>query len=52
MVVQALFSVTLVTLSSAVSLWVLNATFTGATGSYMFIDSNIPAAVFLGCTCW
>jgi len=38
----------LVTLSSAATLYVLNLAFTGHTGSYMFIDSNIPAAVFLG----
>src|SRR5262249_9618536 len=47
-IVQALFSVTLVTLASAASLYVLNLAFTHATGTYMFIDSNIPAAVFLG----
>lgn len=48
MVVQALFQVTLVTLFSGVSLYALNLWFTHHTGSYMFIDSNIPAAVFLG----
>jgi len=48
LVVQALFSVTLVTLSSAVALYVLNLAYTGTTGVYHFVDSNIPIAVFLG----
>jgi TPR repeat protein len=48
LVVQALFSVTLVTLSAAAMLYLLNIAYTGATGVYYFVDSNIPAAVFLG----
>ncbi len=48
LVVQALFSVTLVTLSAAAALYVLNLIYTGSTGVYHFVDSNIPAAVFLG----
>jgi hypothetical protein len=48
LVVQSLFRVTLVTLSSAITLYTLNVLFTHHTGTYMFIDSNIPAAVFLG----
>ena len=48
LVVQALFSVTLVTLSAAASLYLLNIWYTGATGIYFFVDSNIPSAVFLG----
>ena len=48
LVVQALFSVTLVTLSAAATLYVLNLIYTDATGVYHFVDSNIPAAVFLG----
>ena len=48
LVVQALFSVTLVTLSAAASLYVLNLAYTGTTGVYHFIDTNIPPAVFLG----
>ncbi len=48
LVVQALFSVTLVTLSAAASLYVMNLVFTHYTGLYYFIDTNIPAAVFLG----
>lgn len=48
LVVQALFSVTLVTLSAAASLYVMNLAFTHVTGVYHFIDTNIPPAVFLG----
>jgi TPR repeat protein len=48
LVVQALFSVTLVTLSAAAALYALNVAYTGSTGLYYFIDTNIPAAVFLG----
>ena len=48
LVVQALFSVTLVTLSAAAALYVLNLVYTGSTGVYHFVDSNIPIAVFLG----
>ena len=48
LVVQGLFSVTLVTLSSAAMLVALNAIYLGATGMYRFIDFNIHPAVFLG----
>ena len=48
LVVQALFSVTLVTLSAAASLLLLNVAYTGAFGTYHFIMTNIPIAVFLG----
>jgi hypothetical protein len=48
LIVQALFSVTLVTLSAAAVLYLLNVIYTGSTGVYYFVDSNIPAAVFLG----
>lgn len=48
LVVQALFSVTLVTLAAASSLYLLNLIYTGSTGLYYFVDSNIPIAVFLG----
>src|ERR1019366_1722794 len=48
LIVQALFSVTLVTLSAAAMLFVLNVVYTGATGMYHFIDFNIHPAVFLG----
>ena len=48
LVVQGLFSVILVTMSGAASLYVLNLIYTGSTGTYMFIDTNIHPAVFLG----
>src|SRR5271169_5102826 len=48
LVVQALFSVTLVTLSAAATLYAMNLVFTHSTGLYFFVDTNIPAAVFLG----
>ncbi|HTS26893.1 MAG TPA: tetratricopeptide repeat protein [Bryobacteraceae bacterium] len=48
LVVQALFSVTLVTLAAAAALYLLNLIYTDSTGVYHFVDSNIPAAVFLG----
>ena len=48
LVVQGLFSVTLVTLSSAAMLFVLNVVYLGSTGMYRFIDFNIHPAVFLG----
>jgi Sel1 repeat len=48
LIVQALFSVTLVTLAAAAALYVLNLLYTGSTGVYYFVDTNIPIAVFLG----
>lgn len=48
LVVQYLFSVTMVTLVSVLALVSLNLAYTGVTGTYFFIDSNIPIAVFLG----
>lgn len=48
LVVQALFSVTLVTLSAAATLVALGLLYTRSTGVYNFVDSNIPASVFLG----
>lgn len=48
MIVQALFSVTLVTLSSVAALWLLNLGYTQWTGLHQFGDSNIPVLVFLG----
>ena len=48
LVVQALFSVTLVTLSAAAALVIGNLIYTRVTGVYMFIDSNIPVSVFIG----
>ena len=48
LVVQALFSVTLVTLCSAAALLGLNLVYTHLTGGYHYVDSNIPVSVFLG----
>ncbi len=48
LVVQALFSVTLMTLSATATLCVLNLAYTEATGVYQFVTTNISAAVFLG----
>lgn len=48
LIVQGLFSVTLVTLSSAAMLYALNVAYTHSTGMYQFIDFNIHPAVFLG----
>jgi TPR repeat protein len=48
LIVQALFSVTLLTLSAAAALFVLNVVYTASTGTYMFIDTNIHPAIFLG----
>lgn len=48
LIVQYFFSVTLMTLSATASLCLLNLIYTGITGTYHFVDSNIPIAVFLG----
>lgn len=47
-VVQYLFSVTLMTFSAAAALVILNLLYTWKTGTYHFIDTNIPIGVFLG----
>jgi Sel1 repeat len=48
LVVQLLFSVTLVTLAATVALVALNLVYTSTTGTYHFVMTNIPIAVFLG----
>jgi hypothetical protein len=48
LVVQALFSVTPITLSAVTVLYGLNVAYTYITGSHQFVDSNIPVLVFLG----
>jgi hypothetical protein len=48
LVVQYFFSVTLMTLSAVASLCLLNLAYTGSTGVYQFVDTNVPIAVFLG----
>jgi len=48
LVVQYLFSVTLMTLSAAAVLYLCNLIYTRTTGVYEFVDTNIPIAIFLG----
>ncbi len=48
LIVQYFFAVTLMTLSAAAVLALLNVIYTHVTGVYYFVDSNIPIAVFLG----
>ena len=48
LVVQYFFSVTLMTLSAAGVLYLMNVIYTKVTGVYLFLDTNIPIAVFLG----
>lgn len=48
LVVQYFFGTTLMTLSAVAALVVLDRIWFGATGTYHFIDTNIPIAVFLG----
>ncbi len=48
LVVQTLFSVTLVTLAAAAALCALNVAYTGSTGTYQFLMTNIPISIFLG----
>lgn len=48
LVVQLLFSVTLVTLAATVALCAMNLGYTAATGTYHFLMTNVPIAVFLG----
>lgn len=48
LVVQALFSVTLVTLSAGAMLYLMNLLYTQTFGVYQFVDSGIPVSVFIG----
>ncbi len=48
LIVQYYFSVTLMTFSAVATLYVMNVIYTGNTGVYHFVDTNIPIAVFLG----
>ena len=45
---QLLFGVAPMTLAATVTLFALSAAYRAATGAYFFVDSHIPAAVFLG----
>lgn len=48
LIVQSLFQVTLITLASGATLYLLNLIYTQITGVYWFLDAGIPIAVFLG----
>ncbi len=48
LVAQFLFRVTLVTLASAGMLFLLGSVYSASTGTYWFVDTGIPVAVFLG----
>ena len=45
---QYLFGVTTMTMTAVVTTFVFSAAYHAATGSYYFVDSHIPIAVFLG----
>jgi len=48
LVVQYFFSVTLMTFSAAGVLLLMNQLYQWSTGTYAFVDTNIPIAIFLG----
>ncbi len=48
LIVQGLFSVTLMTVSAVAALWACGTLFELWTGTYFFIDTNLPIAIFLG----
>jgi hypothetical protein len=48
LVVQYFFAVTLMTFSAAVVLIALNAAYNSVTGTYYFVDTQLPIAIFLG----
>ena len=48
LVVQYFFAVTLMTVCAAAMLFLLNAAYHAATGTYVFVDTNLPIAIFLG----
>lgn len=48
LVVQYFFRVTLLTMSAAAALYLMNVVYTEITGVYQFLDVNLPIAVFLG----
>jgi hypothetical protein len=48
LVVQYFFAVTLMTFSAAAVLILLNAIYNSVTGTYYFIDTQLPIAIFLG----
>jgi hypothetical protein len=48
--VQLLFGVARMTMAAAVTLYLLGLAYLAATGTYLFYDAYIPAAVFIGMT--
>jgi hypothetical protein len=48
LVVQYFFAVTLMTFSAAAALILLNALYNKVTGTYYFVDTELPIAIFLG----
>ncbi|MGQ0553222.1 MAG: RnfABCDGE type electron transport complex subunit D [Planctomycetota bacterium] len=48
LIVQYFFAITLMTVSAAATLLLLNAVYTGITGNDNFVFTNIPAPVFIG----
>jgi TPR repeat protein len=47
-IVQLFFRVTLVTMSAVAASWIVGTIYFGSTDGYMYIDTTIPIAVFLG----
>ena len=45
---QALFGVTPMTLSAVVTMYLFGLVYVASTGTYLFVDSYVPVAVFLG----
>jgi len=50
LIVQYFFQVTLMTLSAVLMLCIVNLAYFWSTGTYYFVDSNIPVPIFLGLT--
>lgn len=48
LVVQYFFAVTLMTFSAAAVMILLNAAYNSVTGTYYFVDTQLPIAIFLG----
>ncbi|MFN0244464.1 MAG: hypothetical protein ACKVWV_16370 [Planctomycetota bacterium] len=48
LIVEYFFHTTLMTFSAVASIWLFNLFYTGVNGTFLFIETNIPIAVFLG----
>lgn len=48
LIVQYFFAVTLMTFASAATLWAFDWIYTSITGTYFFVDTSLPIAIFLG----